>query len=343
MSTEAMAPEAQPTMLRHEVQSRTRLVFVDWKLNNFCNFRCSYCRPQFHEGTVTGPPTERVFALIDQIGAAHPERSWKHFHFTGGEPTAYEPLPQLLSRIKDRGFTTSIISNGSRPAVWWRDAAVLLDEIFFTFHVEMTQLRHLEKVLSAVSGGQSLVHVNVTMLPSRFDECFSVASHIARSWSSLSVSLKPLIQANGSVYGYTPKQQQVLKTWSKPSVGRPFTRRAKSQMIVHYAQGGSELLPASRIIARGLNRFTGWECNVGLETLAINADGKIFRGNCRVGGEIGTLGEGIADWPTAPVVCTKAACYCAGDICTEKRQMQLSAVVAAPQRRVVRLQQAPWP
>jgi organic radical activating enzyme len=334
MATIVHAGTPNVVSLRHEVDRRSSLLFVDWKLNNYCNYRCSYCRPQFHEGTVKGPPVSQIYALVEQISRQRSDKAWKHFHFTGGEPTAYEPLLEVLQELKRLGFTSSVITNGSKSTNWWKSSRSLLDEIFFTFHIEMTQRRHFTRVLSAVCGGEAMVHVNVTMLPTRFAECLDVANSVAASHTDASVSLKPLIQTNQELYPYTDEQKAVLRSWFKASVGRRFTRRAKSQMVAEFDDGRSELLPASRLISRGLNKFRGWRCNVGVETLAVTADGRIFRGNCRVGGQIGSLAAGLDEYPIQPVICTQDACFCAGDVCTEKRRVATTA--DAPLRSVFR-------
>lgn len=70
--------------------------------------------------------------------------------------------------------------------------------------------------------------------------------------------------------------------------------------------------------AKGRNKFRGWKCAIGLETLYIDFDGRIWRGPCHVGG---TLGHADTGWemPTEEVICTKLTCNCGTGIKVPKR------------------------
>jgi organic radical activating enzyme len=65
----------------------------------------------------------------------------------------------------------------------------------------------------------------------------------------------------------------------------------------------------AEIKAKGLNRFMGWACTVGLECLYIDFDGMVWRGPCRVGGPLGHM---LTDWqlPETMAKCTRQTCDC---------------------------------
>jgi hypothetical protein len=63
-----------------------------------------------------------------------------------------------------------------------------------------------------------------------------------------------------------------------------------------------------------LNKFKGWTCNAGLESLMINWDGEVHRATCRVGGSIGNIYLKTFDVPKNPIDCTRDWCTCAADI-----------------------------
>jgi hypothetical protein len=157
------------------------------------------------------------------------------------------------------------------------------------------------------------------MLPSRFDECFTIAKELAEDFSEISLSLKPLIKPTSELYDYTDTQMEMLRSYYKPVDPVKFSMRAKGEMMVRFDDGSTDKMPASRIVSRGLNSFLGWECNIGLESLAINANGEIFRGNCRVGGQIGSVQDGIYSIPDKPIRCMRRLCFCATEICSEKK------------------------
>ena len=81
-----------------------------------------------------------------------------------------------------------------------------------------------------------------------------------------------------------------------------------------------EVLSVSEVKARGLNRWSGWECSVGIHCLYIDFDGMVWRGPCRVGGPLGHM---LSDWklPFRPIAsCTRNTCDCGTGIKLPKQE-----------------------
>jgi DUF971 family protein len=75
------------------------------------------------------------------------------------------------------------------------------------------------------------------------------------------------------------------------------------------------------IIKHGFTNYQGWSCNIGLESLFIQFDGSIRRGNCLVGGVIGNIQDvDTIKWPTAPIICNSNQCDCNTDIRITKKK-----------------------
>ena len=60
-------------------------------------------------------PREEALSVVDALAAA----GFKKINFAGGEPTLCQWLPDLIRRAKETGFTTSIVTNGSRISEEW--------------------------------------------------------------------------------------------------------------------------------------------------------------------------------------------------------------------------------
>ena len=86
-------------------------------LTDKCNFKCPYCR---------GPKHERD-PFMDFDKAQRVVRLWaseglKNIRFSGGEPTLYKKLPELVSLAKSLGVERIAIStNGSRNLEYYLD------------------------------------------------------------------------------------------------------------------------------------------------------------------------------------------------------------------------------
>jgi pyruvate formate lyase activating enzyme len=78
-----------------------------------CNFRCPYCHnPELVDPNrfVAAIPEEEVIAFL----RARVSRL-RGVVITGGEPTIYPDLPEILKRIKALGFQVKLDTNGSNP------------------------------------------------------------------------------------------------------------------------------------------------------------------------------------------------------------------------------------
>ena len=97
---------------------------VNYHLWEPCNMRCGFCFATFQDvkREMDLPkghlPQEDCISVIDQIA----EFGFEKINFAGGEPTLCPWLPDLITRAKEHGMTTSIVTNGSRITDQWLDA-----------------------------------------------------------------------------------------------------------------------------------------------------------------------------------------------------------------------------
>jgi radical SAM protein with 4Fe4S-binding SPASM domain len=91
--------------------------FVQWHLTERCNLRCRHC---YQSGTVPEMGYEEICRAVDNVRSAI--QSWvteyememsPSFHFTGGEPLLRKDLFEVLSYVRDCGFSVSLMSNGT--------------------------------------------------------------------------------------------------------------------------------------------------------------------------------------------------------------------------------------
>jgi len=96
--------------------------FVDWPGRSCavlflagCNFRCPFCH---NHPLVLDPDGLASFPLEEVIANLHPLKKWLGgVCISGGEPTLDPKLPELLSLLRQEGFSLKIDTNGSRPEV----------------------------------------------------------------------------------------------------------------------------------------------------------------------------------------------------------------------------------
>ena len=79
-----------------------------------CNFRCPFC----HNTDLLPPEGEELMTEDDLIAFLEKRKGLLDgVCITGGEPTLYKGLPDLLRRIKELGYAVKLDTNGFRPDV----------------------------------------------------------------------------------------------------------------------------------------------------------------------------------------------------------------------------------
>ena len=165
------------------------------------------------------------------------------------------------------------------------------------------------------------VHVNVTVHPDSFDEILERSEEIAIAIPTASISLKPLRVGFGNeLYDYTDAQLKRLGRRLTNPV-RKDARIPRSVMAFETRSGETETRRANEFITTKTNRWNGYVCEAGLESLRIHGNGAITRAVCSVGGRIGQLGEPL-DVPVSPILCDRTSCSCVADILITKRRLR---------------------
>lgn len=81
---------------------------------------------------------------------------------------------------------------------------------------------------------------------------------------------------------------------------------------LEYSTTNSDILASSR-----LNSFNGWSCFVGIDSIAVEIDGTVYRGICGNKGEIGSI-FGDIKFPKEPTICERNWCVSNPDQTTRK-------------------------
>jgi radical S-adenosyl methionine domain-containing protein 2 len=89
---------------------------VNYHLIKACNFKCKFCYATFNDIHSKGISKSEQFKLIDALAKS---KLFGKINFAGGEPTLIPHLHELIMHAKDLGFTTSVVTNGSRIDMDW--------------------------------------------------------------------------------------------------------------------------------------------------------------------------------------------------------------------------------
>lgn len=310
---ESIVRFGQQTMLSSPLFS------VSWILGRFCNYKCSYCWPYARSDTSDHLDFEIYTRTVDEIKRQARGNGFNHFHwsFSGGEPTAYKRLLDLILHLDDGDQTpwqsihmTTNLSPGSKWWKTWCKNTELLQRrsITASFHSEFAREQEFgDKCLQLMNDGV-FVTVNQVMVPESFWEYFDRCQRLASR--GINVTLKPQSDPTASfvVDGYTEEMITIMKTGFPQMIGKE-----NLYQIALYDKDNTEYLfdQAERFNAFGFNRFTDWTCNSGYQSVIIRSN-EVKRSYSCHDVPLGTLTEGFKLFKE-PKKCITPTCVSSAD------------------------------
>lgn len=289
-------------------------------MGNTCNYKCSFCSIDYHSGTKRwkdlGFYINTCNRLIQEAGDTKIS-----FRFTGGEPTLYPELQELLKWIKGTGNYTTIISNGSRTLRWWEELRQdnSLDLLYLTYHPEQTtDYQHIIDVINLFRFTDTMVLLGITSLPQHFDRVME-AFEAVKSNCYATINIMQINDSRG-MQKYTPEQKQILLKNFYISIPDPLHKKPSKPLLVGdmkmvYSDGTETVDNVNSFVRNDLNRFIGWDCYAGSNYIRIEYD-KVQRAVCGIG-STWSLNEDRL-FRTDAVKCTFNNCGCALDMMQPK-------------------------
>jgi organic radical activating enzyme len=258
----------------------TRPLFsTSWILGRFCNYKCSYCWPYARSDIQDYQPLEVYKNTIDEIKHQARTNRFDQFHwsFSGGEPTAYKHLLELIKHLDEKESsyqTIHMTTNLSPGSKWWNtwcNNTSLLQRrsITASFHDEFAKEQEFgEKCLQLM---YELVHVtiNQVMVPEKFYELYERCERFHKR--GINVTLKPQSNdtASAIVEGYSGDMiRKMQEGFPQQANGENFYQISLFDLDgneYHFDQ-------AERFNVFGFNKFKGWSCNSGYQSVIIRGN-----------------------------------------------------------------------
>jgi organic radical activating enzyme len=264
----------QTTMLERPLFS------VSWILGRFCNYKCSYCWPYARSDVQDYQTFETYINTINEIKSQARLNGFTEFHwsFSGGEPTAYKRLLDLVKHLDD-GIQTPyqsihMTTNLSPGLKWWKiwsqnTEMLQRRSITASYHAEFANEQEFGDKCLQLLEDTVYITINQVMVPERFDEYYERCQRFAAR--GINVTLKPQSDPTAShlVDGYTKEMIDLMQTGFPQKV-----REEDLYQIKLYDDQNNEYLfdQAERFNAYGFNRFKGWTCNAGYQGIVIRGN-----------------------------------------------------------------------
>lgn len=302
---------------------------VEWKLHNVCNYNCSFCGTEHKDGSVRWKDITSYKNYVEKIVRAS-EKNPLWIILTGGEPTLYPDLLELMKYMKQQGVHICLVSNGSRTLRFWEEVknAQVLDQLYITYHTEQTKdVEHVKNVLNIFHLDPVKTCCLVTHTINTVDETFDVINFMVENTGALIYS-KAMNIYNTDIYSlYTKEQLEKLRKQSlyvgskydtKIKTNLPINMQFNSELKLTYSDGTEEQLEnAQKLMKEQKNNFYNWDCNIGMDNLRIDYN-IVYRGECGVGGILADLDHDDLIFAKNSVKCPNQTCVCAINLGTKK-------------------------
>jgi len=291
----------------------TKLFSVSWIIGRFCNYKCSYCWPYANTDKPDHYDLETYKNTIDEIKYQARANGFDKFHFSfsGGEPTAYKDLLQLIDHYEDFEspyLSIHMTSNCSPAKSWWDrwlDATHVMDRrtITASFHAEFADEKEFSNKLLYLQDKGVGITINQVMVPQHWEEYYERSQRFIKQ--GLHVTLKPQSDPTASfvVDGYTEEQKQILQNESE---------QTEHQVALFDSQGVEYSIDqAERFNAFGFNKFKGWNCNAGYQSCIIRGN-EVKRSYSCHDVPLGTITDGFQLFDS-PKKCITPSCVSSAD------------------------------
>jgi MoaA/NifB/PqqE/SkfB family radical SAM enzyme len=223
--------------------------------------------------------------------------------FTGGEPCVHPKFDELVKYAKHVGISwISVTTNGTRPYEFY--ASLPVDQYVFSIHLEYDWKRVFNTLESVVKLTQIKV---IAQIMAHHD-------HMIAARSLRSRCLLAEIPNTVRRIRWTEGDHDLFDDLKYHPDDLAWIKEQDATVLGNCVVDNSQIIHANDIIKLHLNKYKGWSCNAGLESLMINWDGEVHRATCRVGGSLGNIYQDTFSVPTETIICDRNFCTCAADI-----------------------------
>jgi organic radical activating enzyme len=283
-------------------------------LGRFCNYKCSYCWPYANSSTPDHQPLEVYKSTVDEIKRQARANGFNQFHwsFSGGEPTAYKHLLELVEHLGLEEYQSIHMTTNLSPSNnWWAKWAsntksLQRRSLTASFHAEFAnEIEFADKILQLMSDGV-YVTINQVMVPTQFYQLYERLQRF--DIKGINVTLKPQSNdtASAVVDGYSPRMMELMQE------GFPQRTNGEDVYQIKLNDGTKDYYidQAERFNAFGFNKFQGWACNSGYQGVIIRGN-EVKRGYSCYDQSLGTLDN--FELFKEPVCCITPTCVSSAD------------------------------
>ena len=306
-------------------------MLLTWIINNICNNHCAYCPPILHMGKNQHYEWEKAKSFLERLFSHYPKI---HCAISGGEPTLSPFFKELVDIFHgSKKHTVGLTTNGIRTVRYWEEISPKLSYICFSYHPSSDDPDFLEKV--KVASKYTLVTVRIMMDSRHWDKAYEMYQRCCEI-DTIAVDavriLSEIAQDTNIGETYTAEQENILLSLDRKEMKtdiitdilkvNPTWKLSSMRSDYYFDDESVEYvgLP-NKYITEGKNKFAGWYCAAGLESLYISYTGDVQLANCAQGGiKFHINNHENYELPNSWVICNQPLCFCGTDFQISKER-----------------------
>ena len=291
---------------------RNDFISIAWYISSVCNYNCSYCREDLHDGKVKFPDEYNDFSrFISKLREKYPNRKI-FLTMYGGEVTLWNKFEEFLDYCKDNQISVRLVTNGAKSLSWWKRNIHKIYSVIISYHHEYASEEHITEIMKmTASRGQ----VSLLIPPDHFDEVLEIGRRISENAKVYVIPKFLRIDLQEKLYPYTPQQLEIFQT---VSFGMEYANSNKGYFkyrgFLEYKDDGTieRYSNTRQIYIQGLNRWKGWKCWGGIDSFYVDYKSNVFVGQCSRGLMFNLKDD--YELATEPFICDKTFCNCSQDM-----------------------------
>jgi len=264
-------------------------LWVELTIGNICNFKCWYCFPGYNDGSIKWPDYDLLISNLSHLldyYQTHTDKKKFAIHLLGGEIIFWKRFVDLSKFLKENYNCVIILTtNASKNIDWWEESVGWLDIVHISVHHEFSNPKHIIDVADFLYDKKVEVEVNVFMDPFKWETCADIVEALKNSKNVWDINYKEI---QFDIHRrYNKDQDELLNKVNARSSNKDKKFVIAPMSHRHFVKGvdvnGKEQSYGfNDLLSQRNNEFKGWDCNVGVDWIAVHADGTVS-GICRNG------------------------------------------------------------
>jgi len=311
---------------------------ITWIINDVCTYSCRYCPPILQNGKNHKYNWHHILPFLKHLFNFYSIENDNRkiiFSLSGGEPTLSPFFSQLVKEVHNNSHHINLSTNLTRSEQFIERTFKYVTQVCASFHPAMvfpnkTEDEYIRKL--NISFGLAPTTARIMLDPLYWDQTMDFLERIKEE-TKANIDAVIIDEQYGNIgfklcdIKYTDDQLEFINNFKHIRRHRGTHSGEKhpaKDIFIKYKNEDQKVFELSEDpIRNGETNFFNYNCHIGKESLFIDRDGSIKRGNCHEGGFIGTLDHWQRiDWNSLrrPIMCSSLNCLCGGDLMVSKEE-----------------------